>query len=364
VVPTVTLVANVLAFPAVGPAFLGGAVASGAALVWPGAGEALGRVAALPIAYLTWVADRTARLPLPSLVGFRWLAPVGALALVVAVARRLPRPGRKLATVALLPVAVWGLGLRPAPPADLTVVFLDVGQGDAAVVRTPEGHTVLIDAGPDDREVAIKLAALRVTRIDLAVASHAHADHVEGFPAVLARHPVDLLLEPGCPGESPSYLRMLEAAEYEDVPIHHPRGGERLRLGGLLIEVLGPDACTIDSANDDSVVLRLNYGPATVLFPGDAEVPAQRDLLADQDPVQALVLKVPHHGSRTSDPAFFEAVGAIVAVVSVGENTYGHPVPETLAALRASGARVLRTDREGDVTVRFAPERILVDGAR
>ena len=352
IVPSATLLANVLAFPAVAVAFLGGSAASGVALVWPGLGSALGVAAALPISYLEAVADRTARLALPSLVGAGWLLPAILSVAVYAALRRVMR-GRRAALLVLLPFTVWMVALRGAPPSSFEVRFLDVGQGDAALVRTPEGARILVDAGPDEQEVAIRLASLGVGRLDLVVASHGHQDHVEGFPAVFARHPVGLLLDPGCPAESPSHRRMLESAGYEEVPVHHPRGGERLRLGGLLIEVLGPDACAVDSPNDDSIVLRLTYGPASILFAGDAEIPAQLDLLADGDPVRATVLKVPHHGSSTSEPAFFEAVGASVAIVSVGENDYGHPVPETLEGLRASGARVMRTDLAGEVTVMF-----------
>ena len=353
IVPGATLVANVLAFPAVGAAFLGGAAVSAVALVWPSLGSAAGVVAALPIVYLETVADRTARLAVPSLVGAGWLVPaIVGVAAYAALRRAMPR--RSAALLVLLPFTVWAVAFRGAPPASLEVRFLDVGQGDAALVRTPDGATILIDAGPDEQEVATRLAALGVGRLDLVVASHAHQDHVQGFPAVFARHPVALLLDPGCPSESPSHLRMLDAAGYEEIPVHHPRGGERLRLGGLLIEVLGPDACAPESANDSSIVLRLVYGTATILFVGDAEIPAQLDLLDDRDPVRAAVLKVPHHGSSTSDPSFLQAVDASIAVVSVGaDNDYGHPVPETLEALRASGARVLRTDLAGEVTVTF-----------
>lgn len=355
VVPTVTLLANILAVPAVAVAFLGGSAAAGVALVAPPLGAAVGRVAAVPLAYLEWVADRTARLPLPSLVGMRWAVAAAGAACVWLMLRRVPRL-RRVAVLLVLPLAALGLGVQGRPPDGLEIRFLDVGQGDAAVVRTPEGTTLVVDAGPDPQEVATRLAALGVGRVDLAVASHAHADHVEGFPAIFSRHPVGVLLEPGCPAESPSYRRLLEAARFEDVPIRRPRGGRRFAIGSLSIEVLGPDRCAVDSPNDDSLVLRLAYGAATVLLPGDAEVPSQRDLLGDGDPVTASLLKVPHHGSRTSDPAFLAEVGAALAVVSVGENDFGHPAPATMAALRAAGSRVLRTDRLGEVVIRFGPD--------
>jgi competence protein ComEC len=359
-VPTVTLLANVLAFPAVAPALLLGSAAAALAQAWPHLGQGVGRLAEVPLGFLIGLADRLARFPLPSVTGGAAVAAAGAgLAAVMAWRLRRGRsPGLALATAAVLALLGWSSAPSAGPPGSLTVTFLDVGQGDAAVVRTPEGATLLIDAGPDPHQVATELAALSVRRIDLAVATHAHADHVEGFAAVMARYPIGLLLEPGCPGDSPSYHRFLTAVRDEHVPVRHPRGGQRLAVGELGIEILGPDRCSPGGAspNDDSLVLRLTYGRSTALFPGDAEVPAQRDLLSDGDPVQAALLKVPHHGGDTSDPEFLDATSATVAVVSTGPNTYGHPNPGLLSILRSERMAVLRTDRVGDVTVSFAAD--------
>jgi competence protein ComEC len=211
--------------------------------------------------------------------------------------------------------------------------------------------------------VAAELAALGVRRIDLAVATHAHADHLEGFPAVLSRFPVGMLIEPGCRSDTSSYLRLLDAVRDERTLVRHPRGGQRLSVGGLSLAVLGPDGCSPggEEPNDDSLVLRFAYDGASVLFTGDAEVPAQQDMLEDHDPVRATILKVPHHGGDTSDPEFFDAVDAEVAVVSTGPNDYGHPHPSAITALREAGMAVYRTDLAGDVTIRFGMEGVLVD---
>jgi competence protein ComEC len=367
--PTVTLLANVLAFPAVGPALFGGLAASSAALVSSDVGRLLGRAATLPLSYLVALSDRAAHLPLPAVTSSGLGGPVVAGCAVILAAWRL-RTGRRPANrwvVALgLAALAWSAAPGAGPPDELTVTFLDVGQGDAAVVRTPEGASVLIDAGPEEEVVATRLSALGVRRIDLAVATHAHADHIEGFPAVLSRFPVSLLIEPGCPGDSPSYADLLDSIRDENVPIRHPRGGRTLSVGRLVVEVLGPDQCSAGGSepNDDSLVVRLRYGHATVLFPGDAEVPAQEDLIADGDPLEARVLKVPHHGGDTSAEGFFEAVGAEVAVVSTGPNDYGHPHPEVMAVLRQQSEVVLRTDLAGEVTVRFSDEGLLVESAR
>jgi competence protein ComEC len=361
VVPSVTLVANVLAVPAVAPALFLGTVASGAANAWPDAGRMVGRLAGAPLGYLVDLSDRMAQAPLPTLTGGAVAAVLAtAVAATVTWAVRRRVPGLALIAAAVVAALGWATVPSVGPPASLTVTFLDVGQGDAAVVQTPDGATVLVDAGPEEQQVATELAALGIRRIDLAVATHAHADHIDGFPAILARFPVTLLLDPGCPGESPSYRRFLDAVRGEGVPVRNPRGGRRLTVGRLIVDVLGPDRCSPggESPNDDSLVLRMAYGRSTVLFSGDAEVPAQRDLLADEDPVQATVLKVPHHGGDTSDEEFFDAVGSTVAVVSTGPNDYGHPNPGVLASLRAEGMAVHRTDLAGDITIAFA-----VDGS-
>lgn len=367
VVPTATIVANVLAFPAVALALFGGIVAAAAALAWEPLGHAAGRLAALPLGYLVAVADRTAQLALPAVTSAGWMPPVAAGGLGFLVGwriRRGRRPGGLLAAAVALGVVAWSSAPGAGPPSGLEAIFLDVGQGDAALVRTPDGAMILVDAGEDPDQVATELAGLGVRRLDLVVASHGHADHVGGFPAVLARHPVGLLLEPGCSADSPAYAELREAIEDEGVPVRHPRGGTTFWIGGLMVEILGPDACSTDSPNDDSVVIRVSYGGDSILFPGDAEVAAQEDLLEDGDPIEADVLKVPHHGGDTSTEAFFETTGATVAVVSTGPNDYGHPHPGVLATLGTLGMHVSRTDLGGDITVRFAGGDVLLESER
>jgi len=369
VVPTVTILANVLAAPAVAPALLLATIASGVSLAWLGAGRALGEIATPPLSDLAGLADTLARAPLPSLTG-TGVVPVvlaGGAALVLAwrLRRGRRRVGAVLLAVALGAWAASSLVPQARPSNDLRITFLDVGQGDAAVLRSPDGATVLIDAGPDEQQVATELARLGVRRIDLAVATHAHADHTEGFPAILSRFHVGLLIEPGCHHDSPSYERFVDGIEDEEVRVRYPRGGDGFEVGAIGIEVLGPDACwpNHDEPNNDSLVLRVSYEGRAVLFTGDAEEPAQQDLMQDGDPIEADVLKVPHHGGDTSLDEFFAAVDADVAVVSSGPNDYGHPVPSVLDALATTGATVLRTDVEGDITVIVGAEGVLVESA-
>ncbi len=369
-VPLGTVVANVLAFPAVSPALLLGLASAGVGLIAPAAARPLAGVAGLPLRYLELVADRLSTAPVP------WITSTGGaavlvvgLAIVVAVAAWLRsgrRPHRRVAVAlgVLVPVAVWGSALGAGPPARLTIRFFDVGQGDAALVTSPRGATILVDAGPDPAQVATELAALGVKRLDVAVATHPHADHIAGFPDVFARIPVSLVLEPGCDEPSPSYDAFLDAVAEEDLAVAHPRAGESLDVGDLHVDVLAPAGCasgTASDPNNESLVLRVSLGDDVVLFPGDAEEPSQRAMLEADAPIGADVLKVPHHGGDTSEPAFLESVGARIAVVSVGQpNDYGHPVPEVLETLRDGGSTVLRTDLLGDVIVTFAPDGLLL----
>jgi len=364
-VPGVTLLANLLAFPAVAPAMLLGLAAAGTALVARPLGQLLAVLASVPIRYLEGLADRLASAPIPSVTSSGAVLPmVMGLVVVLALAwflrsgRRFPRPAL-LAVAMVLPLFVWSTALRAGPPGGLVVRFFDVGEGDAALVTSPGGANVLFDGGPEPEDVATKLAALGVRRLDALVATHPHLDHYMGLPAVLARFPVGVVIDSGChPPESrsPWYRQFLRAVHREGIPERHPWAGDVLVVGDLRLSVLSPDRCwegTNSDPNNDSIVILLSYLEDTVLFANEPEAEAQQAMLDGHRTLAAEVLNVPHHGAGTSVLPFFQAVHERLAVVSVGPNTYGHPVPETMDGLRSTGARVMRTDRSGDVVVAF-----------
>ena len=358
-VPLVTLPANLLAAPVVSPGLLLGLAAATTGTVSPVIGRALALLAVVPLRFLEQLADRLARAPVPwitsgggPVVLVVGLAVAGAIAL--AVRGRLPRPA-VAAAAAFLVVASLTSAIRAGPPDAFTVRFLDVGQGDAALLTSPAGATVLVDAGPEPDVVARELAAVGVHRLDVAVATHPHADHVEGFAEVLARFAVGVLLVPGCADGSPTDLAFGRAVREESVDTVVARAGDRFVVGDLRLDVLAPDRCwsgTNSDPNNDSIVLMASVGDRRVLLAADAERDAQAAMLDAGVDLRADILKVPHHGGDTSLDAFLTASGASVAVVSVGQpNDYGHPVTSVLAAITATGTRVVRTDRSGTITV-------------
>lgn len=232
----------------------------------------------------------------------------------------------------------------------LTIDVLDVGQGDGIVLRSPAGKVVLIDAGEEREDVARQLSALGVDKIALAVATHAHADHIGGMAAVLARFPVGLYIDNGLPHTTATYEGVMDQVEQRGIPYKPAREGQVYTLDdGIRIEVLNPPATPIRGTRSDlnanSVVLRVTHGEDCLLFTGDSEADTERRLIAAGiGPCE--VLKVAHHGSgHSSTAAWLSAVKPEIALISAGvDNSYGHPDPEALSRLKAAGARIYRTD--------------------
>lgn len=227
-----------------------------------------------------------------------------------------------------------------------SVVFLDVGQGDAALVLGRE-LTVLIDGGPDPALLDQKLALFGIDHIDLLVVTHVHADHVEGLQAVIGRRSVGKVWEAMAPHMSPAAERFLKLVAGASLPAERPPTGAVLSAGEISIEVLGPQR-RYASPNDQSIVLLIEIDGFRFLFPGDVETHAQDELIVpDVD-----VLKVPHQGAATSLPGWLASHAGAVSVISVGPNDFGHPSAEVVDILSSAGALVCRTDLDGDVVIR------------
>jgi competence protein ComEC len=262
-------------------------------------------------------------------------------------------------------VGVWAsLVVVFAPRADggsgLTLHFLDVGQGDAIAIRTPGGHWLLVDAGPrtpgSDAGRSVVVPFLRrhgVGRLELIAVSHAHADHLGGVPAVLDRIATAEVLDPAALTDDPLYTSFLSQLEEQATAWVPARRGDRFDLDGVRFGVLHPDTLWAGwgtDLNEDSIVLLVEYGRFQALLGGDAGLPVEAALHGRVGSVE--VLKVGHHGSRgATGEAWLQELRPIAAVVSVGENRYGHPSPEALGRLAAAGVEIWRTDREGTISI-------------
>jgi competence protein ComEC len=242
----------------------------------------------------------------------------------------------------------------------LALHFLDVGQGDGALLRTPAGRWVLIDAGPrTDRSDAGRrvvvpfLIGQRARQLAVIIVSHAHADHLGGVPSVLDRFEAQMVIEPGERVADPLYYGFLDELAANAVRWHVGRRDERFVLDSVAFTVLHPDPSWHgwgEDINEDSLVLLVEYGGFQAVFAGDAGFPAEDEMRSRTRAVD--LLKVGHHGSRGSTgDEWLDSLQPKAAVISVGRNKYGHPSPPTLARLQRHRVEVWRTDQDGAVTV-------------
>ncbi|BCN84408.1 ComEC/Rec2 family competence protein [Prescottella equi] len=364
-VSIVSIVANVLVAPAVAPITVVGAATAVLAVVWLPAAALLVRVAGPPLWWLLEVADRAAAVPGGNLAVGNGLggAVIVAVGIAVAVlAARHPWSRRMLLAVAVGVAAVWVPTRfhQPGWPASgWALVACDVGQGDGLVLSAGGRRAVVVDAGPEPGPMDRCLRRLGIDEIPLLVVTHLHADHYGGLDAVLHGRSVGAVAIGPASLPEGGFRFVSAAASRADVPLVRLAAGRQLTVGAVRITVLGPllpeprtPAAAEDGANDASLVLMAETAAGRLLLTGDVEEDGQRALLRSKIPLRADVLKVPHHGSRTTSPEFLDAVRPRVALVSVGaDNTFGHPNPGILQRLAALGAVTVRTDRDGDVAV-------------
>ena len=268
------------------------------------------------------------------------------------------------------------LQFASAAQKDLIVTVMDVGQGDSILIEAPSGKNVLIDGGSSGKNgyitKRIVLPTLRkkgINKLDCVILTHPHEDHVGGLPYVLEKIETDLVLDSGQVHTSPAYYRFLQVIERKNVPYRIARAGQVLDLGeGVIGYILHPSepmmVGTNSNLDNNSVVLKVVYNKTVFLFTGDLQREGEDKILSSGCNVKSNILKVGHHGSRTSTTdEFLRAVDPEYAVVSVGaKNKYGHPSKSVLERLNGFGVMVFRTDLDGAVIFKSDGERIKIVG--
>lgn len=239
------------------------------------------------------------------------------------------------------------------PMDGLYVHYIDVGQGDSELICCG-GEYMLIDAGePSASDTVVDyLNDHGIERLEYVVCSHGHADHCGGLDAVVENFEVGTVLTSPYPGDTSSYEIFSDAVEANGLAMTVPELGESYSLGEAKFEFVGPLE-QYDNLNDDSLVMRLEYGDTSFLFTGDMTSKAERDLIEDGANVKCDVLKVGHHGSSGSSSYRFlyEAQPTIAVISCEAGNSYGHPHEEALSRLNDCGAEIYRTDLEGSIII-------------
>lgn len=269
--------------------------------------------------------------------------------------------------IALLAIPIFSLSYNP--PQELEVNFLDIGQGDAILIKTPFGQNILIDGGPGNTIIKrlSENLAFWDKRIDLMILTHPHDDHVTGLIEIIKRYRVKRILYTGVVHSAPNYLAWLETVKERKIPLVIIDRPQTIKLGKeCYLDILYPKESLlgreVGNLNNTSMVVKLVCKGNKFLFMGDAEIEAEEELLNNNVDLSVDVLKVGHHGSDTSsDQEFLRIVAPKIAVIQVGkDNDFGHPSRRVIKRLERIGAEIFRNDLEGTIKIVSKGEEIFV----
>lgn len=280
---------------------------------------------------------------------------------------------KKIRIFTLLIAALFALNIqissarqkKQGKTKNLYVYFFDVGQGDGAFIRTPNGKNILIDGGQGANEydsfdagksvIIPFLIRKKIKKIHYVVASHAHNDHIGGLNSIMKKYPIGTVYDSGFPYPSPIYTEFLKIIKKKKIKYKIVRQGDVLNWDpDLKVEVLAPKTVKLfNDPNNNSIVLKITYGEVSFLFTGDIEKSAGNEILYNckESQVSSVILKVPHHGSKSSPTEdFLDTVNPEVAVISCGRyNRFRHPHSSTIRKYNDFGIEIRRTDKEGTI---------------
>jgi competence protein ComEC len=371
------LSANALVVPVMGIAVPVGFVAVFTGWAW--VAHLGGWLLALSHRIVSWHAAIEPNLRVPTPPAWLGIAFSAAL-LFAAVARgKWWRTTAALTVAAMLALLVWQPFAPDFHPGQLEMTAIDVGQGDSILLVFPDGKRLVLDGGgipnfghgthsqldTGEDVVAPYLWQRQFRSVDVVALSHAHEDHIGGLPALVRDfHPKEIWT--GATPDDPLWHKLQQAASENRVRISALRAPGRFDFGGAQIEILAPlpDYVPADTPkNNDSLVMRVRYGSRSFLLCGDAEKPIEERMLEENEIQLTDVLKVAHHGSRTSSTEeFLTAAGPLFSIISAGvDNSYGHPNREVISRLLAHGSVVYRTDLDGLVSIRTDGRRFYVE---
>ncbi len=250
----------------------------------------------------------------------------------------------------------------------LVVAFLDVGQGDAIFIKAPNGNQILIDGGPNNavlRELS-KIMPFYDRSIDMIIETHPDSDHINGIVEILRRYNVGLIMEPGVESDNSAYQEIKKIIQENNIKDVFARRGMKINLGeGVYMDILFPDRDVAGmETNTASIVAKLVYGNNCFLFTGDSPKAIEEYLVSvDKENLKCDVLKIAHHGSRTStSESFLGYVNSEYVVISVGkDNKYGHPNQEVLDLLNQFEIPILRTDEKGTIKIKSDGENLQIE---
>ncbi len=268
---------------------------------------------------------------------------------------------RVLWALALLAMLLVSSGCQPTLPTELptgtdqlSVHFIDVGQGDAILIQFPSGQNMLIDAGSNAYAPTVisYLQQLGVQKLDYCVGTHPHEDHIGALDDVISAFPVEHVYLPKVAHTTRAFENLLNAISEKGLRVREAKAGVAIDVGEQASAlIVAPNSGDYQDLNDYSVVIKVSYGQTTAIFTGDADRISEQEMAASSFDLQADLLKVAHHGSRTSNAQeLLDRAQPEYAVISVGAgNTYGHPHSEAVERLTQLGATVYRTDLMGNI---------------